>query len=459
MMPSTLNVLRANQRHYIAALVLFLVFLTIRFGRTINGMDVSVIDPDMAVADESVGEELDQNRIVTSELRDAIVNLFKTIKIDPKQHYYRDSKGKYYTGAYGNESTWQQPMGGKVLIVDIDTRVPNGENQILDFEKKMDWDSLPSGGAGLVSHAIINHYLYAMIHGYDYRYYQALDMPDHYPTWISPHIVKELLPDYQFLVTMDADVVISHMEIPLEWMFNRWGIAKHTSMALPHDTEEFVDGVSKSTDSKGVPVLNTGFVVAQNNQVTFDMLDAWVNCTTEVRYPGCAKWKHEWSHEQRAFSEYIRYDFGKVPGTIVGIPCDDAMGYPNFKADNDAKGNVGISDCNGNFVRHYTTGKDMVHAGGGQTIAQIVAEVLQKDLLSQQNRLVIKEEELVRLPSQDAPATKQPWEEVVDAFQEWELDPDAHSDLEQLLQNESHTGDTTDPGSDDALILDALMAE
>lgn len=188
----------------------------------------------------------DRSTESNSELRDAITTLFKTTKIHPTQHYYRDSKGKYFSGASGNESTWQTPLGKRILIVDIDTRVPTGDNQILDPSKKIDWESLESGGTGLVSHAITNHYLYALIHGYEYRYYQALNMPDHYPTWIRPHIFKELLPDYEFIVAMDADVVVSHLEIPLEWMFNRWGIAKHTSMALPHDTEEFVDGSSSN---------------------------------------------------------------------------------------------------------------------------------------------------------------------------------------------------------------------
>lgn len=125
----------------------------------------------------------------------------------------------------------------------MDTRVPTGDNQILNQDKKLDWETLESMGTGLVSHAIADHYMYAMIHGYDYRYYQAAPVPDHYPTWIKPHILKEVLPDYQFVVAMDADVVVAHPEVPLEWMFNRWGIAKHTSMALPNDTEEFRAGM------------------------------------------------------------------------------------------------------------------------------------------------------------------------------------------------------------------------
>lgn len=124
----------------------------------------------------------------------------------------------------------------------MDTRAPISEGEILHPDVKMDWEKLATHGGGLVSHAITNHYLYAMIHGYEYRYYQARDIPEHHTTWIKPHILKELLPDYEFVVALDADAIIPHLEVPLEWMFNRWGIEKHTSMALPHDTEEFVDG-------------------------------------------------------------------------------------------------------------------------------------------------------------------------------------------------------------------------
>lgn len=161
-------------------------------------------------------------------------------------------------------------------------------------------------------------------------------------------------------------------------------------------------------------------MISQNNNLTFQMLEAWGNCTTEVRYPGCARWKGEWSHEQRAFSEYIRYDFGRTPKTIVGIPCDDAMGYPDFKSQNEATGNVGVSDCNGNFIRHYTLGKDQVHAGGTGTVVQAMAEVLQKSLLSKQEEVVIKELEPVQVAWEDEPNIKQAWEQDEDAGEEVE---------------------------------------
>ena len=167
------------------------------------------------------------------------------------------------------------------------------------------------------------------------------------------------------------------------------------------------------------------------------MLEAWGNCTTEVRYPGCARWKGEWSHEQRAFSEYIRYDFGRTPGTIVGIPCDDAMGYPDFKAQNEAKGNQGVSDCNGNFVRHYTLGKEQVHAGGTGTMAQALAEVLQKSLLGKQDKVVIKESDL---------SSTVAWEDQSIGRQAWELGDD--DDYEE----ENYDGD------EDALLSPSLRS-
>jgi hypothetical protein len=260
---------------------------------------------------------------------------------------------------------------------------------MIDYEHL---DLKAAGGGGLVSNAIINHYFYALIHGYDYRFYQAQHIKDHHDTWIMPHVFRELLPDYQFVVAMDADVTISHLDLPLEWLFNRWGVAPHTSMALPWDTEEMRGNVSISRDSKDLRVLNTGFVVAQNNPTTLELLEAWRDCTSETRYPGCAYWKQNWSHEQRAFSEYIRYDFNATPETVVSIPCDDAVGWPGFAKEVESH-NPGISDCNGNFVRHYTIGKDQVKTASSNAVMQALSDVLQKKLLGEQERMWIKEEE------------------------------------------------------------------
>lgn len=282
-----------------------------------------------------------------------------------------------------------------MLIVDIDTRVPIGTNQILN-PATLDWDSLSMSGGQLVSTAVMNHYLYAQIHGYDYRLYSARSIPEHYDTWIMPHAFHELVPKYDFVVGMDADVTVSHLEVPLEWMFNRWGITRNTSMALPWDTEEIRHNKSVSTDSTGLRVLNTGFVVAQNLPRTMDLLAAWKDCTTESRYPGCGRWKQEWSHEQRAFSEYIRHDpaFNPIPGeSIVGIDCDDAVGWPGFK--NDVHRDYPITECNGNFLRHHTLMKEKVKQSAGSSVMQALVQILQQAVLRNEDEVWFQEPEKI----------------------------------------------------------------
>jgi hypothetical protein len=249
----------------------------------------------------------------------------------------------------------------RILVLDIDTRVPTGSNEILN-PSTLDWNSLEMSGGQLVSNAVMNHYLYAQVHGYDYKLYSARSIPDHYNTWIMPHVLHELVPHYDFVVAMDADATVSHLEVPLEWMFNRWGITRNKSI---------------STDSHDLRVLNTGFVVAQNLPLTLDMLAAWKDCTSETRYPGCGRWKEEWSHEQRAFSEYIRHDpeFNVSAESIVGISCDDAVGWPGFKED--VHRDYPITECNGNFVRHHTLEKSKTKESSAESVMQAVSRILQ----------------------------------------------------------------------------------
>lgn len=338
------------------------------------------------------------------DITDTFANLFRPIKLSPTHPGYRDASGRYISGAPANEAIWTRPLGKKLLIVDIDTRTPTGENQIFNTEKKINWEKLEYRDAGIVTGGISLHYLYAMIHGYDYMHYQALEMEDMHQTWIKPHVFKELLPDYEFVVFFDADSVVSHLEIPLEWMFNRWGITENTMIAMPHDTEEWRNGVAVSTDSTGLPVQNSGFVVLQNSSLTLDMLSAWADCPTEERYEGCGEWKDKWSHEQRAFAEYIRHDpaFNVSADSIVEIPCDDAMGWEGFKKEVESgKDDHIISDCNGRLVRHYTLKKDQLKEEGTVIVMQSLMEILQKSIIKHQAATYKKEHDPTMVSDDD----------------------------------------------------------
>lgn len=166
--------------------------------------------------------------------------------------------------------------------------------------------------------------------------------------------IKEALNDYEMVVFLDADAIIHYPHLPLEWLFNYWGINQNTRVALPVDPDE-----PQNKDSHGEIYLNTGFLIAQKSPRTEELFDAWESCPSEVRYSNCSQWAQEWPHEQAAFGEYLRYDFDE-PQEVLTLPCAEANGYPELEN----------STCHGEFIRHYWTAKHLVPASVELSIAQ-----------------------------------------------------------------------------------------
>jgi hypothetical protein len=157
------------------------------------------------------------------------------------------------------------------------------------------------------------------------------------------------------VVLVDSDALFRNLELPLEWMLNRWNITQETSMALSLDVGPYKDAEGNqqyytSTYNKyGDLNANTGFVISQNLPRTFDILQAWLSCPDNADdFPDCDKYRHGWPAEQGAFGENIPYVFNRTKD-FVFIPCDDSMGFPG----------QGLG-CDGKFVSHFTTGKHLV---------------------------------------------------------------------------------------------------
>jgi hypothetical protein len=148
-------------------------------------------------------------------------------------------------------------------------------------------------------------------------------------------------------VSVDADANFVNLQLPFEWMLNRWNVTKSTSLTLAYDPDE---PQNKDAARNGT-LLNCGLVIAQNLPRTHEILDAWSQCPdNEERYPGCSRWKHTWPAEQAAFGEYIRYEFtGR--DDINTIPCDEANGFPSSG-----------TECSGKLMRHHWTAKGLVRA-------------------------------------------------------------------------------------------------
>ncbi|KAF2714947.1 hypothetical protein K504DRAFT_421242 [Pleomassaria siparia CBS 279.74] len=366
------------------ALLLLFAFSALRAG--------SVSAPIKSLKDtaQSAGHSINEN-LCTDERPDfaqktfanTVAALYKPIKLPVTAKTYTDQQGNRFDN--GGNNWWQASLGSDILIVDIDTRNPNGTREMFNSQQKVNWYELQPHGGGMLSSSFVNHFLYAQIHGYDYKFYNAPEIDGHYSTWIKPRALNEMLHSYRFVVFIDADAILQHLEVPMEFLFNRWGISPNTSIGMPIDTRQEIFGPKTSMDSKGKVVLNTGVVIAQAMPHTFEMMNAWQTCTNESRYPGCGQWKLKWSHEQRAFSEYIRYDFNPDGNNIVEISCDDANGYPGLYGQATV-----IDNCRGQFVRHHTIDKSMAKDNVADVMMQSVSEILQKTFLKHEEQYFIK---------------------------------------------------------------------
>lgn len=139
---------------------------------------------------------------------------------------------------------------------------------------------------------------------------------------------------------------------------------------MPWDTKYRVQGrrrkkLSYVYDVRGQLSINAGVVIAQNLTKTKEMVQAWIDCPDNI--PGCDRYRHGWPAEQGAFASFVRYLYNDTD--IVTIDCNDANGYPE----------QGM-DCEGRYLRHFTTDKSRVKANVAETLLQALSEVFARQL-------------------------------------------------------------------------------
>ncbi|KAF2875674.1 hypothetical protein BDV95DRAFT_485067 [Massariosphaeria phaeospora] len=259
---------------------------------------------------------------------------------------FTDEEGAVYR--LHGEPRFKEKLGKKVLILDIDSRPLTGDGQLMNKELK--WKKMRPLSAGMLS-----HYMFAKIHGYDYKFIRAPDYPDRWGTWVKVPMMKEALKTHDYIVFMDSDVMFHYPHLPLEWLLNYWGMTSETLAMMSIDPDE-----PQNYDEKGNRYLNTGFVIAQQSKRTQEMYKAWAECPLDTKYQGCAHWKTDWAHEQAAFGNYLRYDYDR-PEDIKVLPCVEANGAP------EAEGRGG---CKGIFVRHYWVNKALLDRELGDSVMQ-----------------------------------------------------------------------------------------
>ncbi|EWY80858.1 hypothetical protein FOYG_16775 [Fusarium oxysporum NRRL 32931] len=245
------------------------------------------------------------------------------------------NEGYEYKIGKGNHR-WLKPMKKKLLILDVDTRLDTGDDSMMN-PKGLKADKMSGRTAGMMS-----HYLYAMIHGYDYKFIRAPDYRNRHGTWVKVPMVKEALKAHETVVFLDADAIFMYPEMPFEWLMSLWNITDKTLVAMSNDPD-----YPRNRDDKGKVMMNTGFIVARQSNRTQELFHDWNQCPTEKKYKGCERWAKDWAHEQAAFANFVRYDYNR-PDDVRVIPCMDGNGAPY----------IGDKTCGGVFVRHHWFHKD-----------------------------------------------------------------------------------------------------
>ncbi|KAH8686409.1 hypothetical protein BGZ61DRAFT_454437 [Ilyonectria robusta] len=222
-------------------------------------------------------------------------------------------------------------LGKKLLILDVDTRMEEKDGDLMNTHP-MNYKNMTGRTGGWM-----NHQLYAMIHGYDYRLVRAPTYEGRHGTWVKVPMIKEALKTHDFVVFLDADAVFMYPHMPFEWLMSMWNVTTETLVAMAEDPN-----AGRNRDHNGWVMWNTGFIIAQQSNRTQELFDVWDKCPTGERYKECGHWDKDWAHEQAAFSNHVRYDYNATDELRV-ISCMDGNGAPY----------IGDKKCGGVFIRHH----------------------------------------------------------------------------------------------------------
>ncbi|KAF1985104.1 hypothetical protein K402DRAFT_358191 [Aulographum hederae CBS 113979] len=232
-------------------------------------------------------------------------------------------------------------------------------------DEPFDWYKLEG-----VSPGMLNHYLYAMIHGYDYKFIRTHDFLDRNAYWTKIPAMADILHSYDIVIIADADVTFPHMHLPFEWLMNRWNYTKGMSFMQTVDPDW-----GSLQNSFGRVNGNAGFITLQNNKVTHEMLRKWHHCPDDPdHFPNCDRFRDGFPAEQGAFGEFLRYEYAEY---VREVDCDEAMGFPEF-------GN----GCIGRFVRHYTVGKDRVKDAIAKGVVQGFFNAIEYNMKERESEIV-----------------------------------------------------------------------
>ena len=205
--------------------------------------------------------------------------------------------------------------------------------------------------------------LYALEHGYCFRRILASPDDGYAGTWPKIQVMLDQLDDtdHDVLVYMDGDAFVTDNAVPFSRMFDLAGFETTHSLMMAQDPD-----IEVNYNIHGQRNLNTGFIVARNNNVTRNIFSAILTCPE--RLEACEHLKRDWPHEQGAFSSYVMPTVASHD--LLQADCDMFNGY------------LTEPYCTGRFVSHAWSGKHLLPALLLDEVLQSLLQALEMSLLS-----------------------------------------------------------------------------
>lgn len=193
----------------------------------------------------------------------------------------------------------------------------------------------------------LSAYLYCQKHGYRYLRVQDTLQTNAAHHWLKPRGLNYTLAlddNFDYVVMLDADVVIMQPDVPITDMFKKWGFDNPAQIvAAPDETD--MPNSWMVYNGRRFKQVNTGFMVWRNGQRAREAARAWSTCFDNSSSP-CFQFRNRWAFDMGGFNTFIRHDLLR-PEELVVIPCGDANGFPSELT---GKNNHG---CGGKFASHF----------------------------------------------------------------------------------------------------------
>lgn len=92
-------------------------------------------------------------------MSEMFLQLYESIRTNVSAETYKDASWQEYKiNEHG--PWWKEALRNEILIVDIDTRIPDGDNELWN-SNRMHWANMNAGkDGGMVSASFMNHFLY-----------------------------------------------------------------------------------------------------------------------------------------------------------------------------------------------------------------------------------------------------------------------------------------------------------